>query len=101
MNFCCYICTIIWAGILIFPIFFLCCDWWQKFVYPAFDIPIATYYSLQRIFSSYSLQTMTLTVVDNRFGADKCQAIYDMLSRSQIKGFTFMNNTGRYDYESD
>lgn len=39
MNMCCLICTIIWGSFLIFPLCFMCCDWWQKMTYPSFDVP--------------------------------------------------------------
>ena len=40
VNCMCYFCTIFWGSIIILPLFFICCDWWQKCVYPAYDIPI-------------------------------------------------------------
>ena len=43
---CCFICTIIWGSILIFPLCFMCCEWWKKRVYPAAVVPISCYVAL-------------------------------------------------------
>ncbi len=48
-----------------------------------------------------NIQTLSLTVFDNRFNRDKCQILYNILSQSQLKGFTFINNADCYDLESD
>ena len=42
----CLICTIIWGSILIFPLFFMCCTWWKKMVYPAVVVPVSSYVAL-------------------------------------------------------
>lgn len=38
-NVCCIICTAIWGGILIFPMCFMCCDWWKRIAYASFNVP--------------------------------------------------------------
>lgn len=45
-GLCCLVVTLIFGCILIFPLFFLCCDWWRKKVYPTFSIPESTYLAL-------------------------------------------------------
>ena len=40
---CCFICTIIWGSIVIFPLCFMCCNWWKKMVYPTTIVPISSY----------------------------------------------------------
>lgn len=101
MNLCCFLFTVLCGGFLIFPLCFMCCDWWKKMVYPAHDIPIVAYQSLGRLISSPYLMNITINVVDSRFGAEKCQLLYSALSRSQVKGFQFTNGAGFYDYEND
>lgn len=99
VNTCCIVCTGIWGGILIFPICFMCCNWWKKIAMPAFEIPISTYQALQNLICNTNLQTITLSVCDNKFDAQKAQLLFSMLSSApNLKGFTFMNNTGEYDY---
>ena len=60
-------CTAIWGGFIIIPLFFMCMDWWKKCVYPAFSIPVSTYMKLDRIFKAPNLNNVTLTVNDNTF----------------------------------
>ena len=45
-GLCCLIVTIVFGCILIFPLFFMCCDWWRRKVYPTFSIPESTYVAL-------------------------------------------------------
>ena len=96
------ICTTVWGGFLIFPMCFMCCDWWKKMVYPAYEVPESTYYSLQNLFSLPAIQSVTLRVVDNRLDANKCQILYNALSRApSLKGFSFSNQTGMYDFQNN
>lgn len=46
MNQSCLIATIVGGSLIILPIFFMCCGWWKKIVYPAYDVPLSTYQSL-------------------------------------------------------
>lgn len=75
----------------------MCCDWWLKMTYPSFDVPESTYQALQALVCNSSLQVLTISVVDNYLGPQKCQILYEMLSRSRLKGFTFVNGAGHYD----
>jgi len=61
------LCTAIWGGIIIIPLFFMCMDWWKKCVYPAFTIPVSTYMKLDRIFRAPNINNVTLSVNDNTF----------------------------------
>lgn len=79
----------------------MCCGWWKRIAYAAFNIPEATYQSLQRLIMLPNIQTLSLTVIDNRFNKEKCQILYNILSQSQLKGFTFINNASCHDLESD
>lgn len=31
-NMCCFWNTVIWGSIFLFPLFFICCDWWKRIV---------------------------------------------------------------------
>lgn len=35
---CCFLLTIIFGMFLIFPIFFMCCGWWKKMIFPKYDL---------------------------------------------------------------
>jgi hypothetical protein len=55
---------------LIFPIFFMCCLWWKKIVFPAYEINEYTYRNLAKIVNMNSgVISLNLTVVDNAFNA--------------------------------
>lgn len=79
----------------------MCCDWWKRIAYGAFNIPTATYQSLQTLIALPNLQTLSLKVTDNCFNKEKAQILYNILSQSQLKGFTFVNSATSYDLESD
>jgi len=46
MNTSCMLATIIIGSFIFIPLFFMCCGWWKKIVYPAFEVPFSTYQSL-------------------------------------------------------
>jgi hypothetical protein len=69
MNVGCLTCTIIAGSFCIFPLCFMCCNWWKKMVNPAFDVPVRTYQSLQTLINCSELKSITLVVTDNLFGA--------------------------------
>lgn len=96
-----YICTIIWGSILIFPIFFICCAWWQRCVYPAYDIPYSVYESLGKLFRGGSLRNVTLNITDNTFDQAKAQLLYNFISSSKISGFTLINSAGPYNFKGN
>ncbi len=97
----CLFCTVFWGSIIIIPLFFMCCDWWMRIAYASFEVPESTYRALQNLICNSSLQTLTMTVLDNRLNATKAQILYDLLSRSQIKGFTLINLAGNFDLDSN
>ena len=35
-DYCCMISTMLIGSILIFPLFFVCCDWWKRKTFPIF-----------------------------------------------------------------
>jgi hypothetical protein len=77
----------------------MCCDWWMSLTYPAFDVPENTYRALAQLINGTPLQTLVISVTDNRLTKQKCQILYDLLSRSQLKGFTFINRALNFDFE--
>jgi hypothetical protein len=41
---------------------------------------------------------MTLNVIDNLFDATKAHILFNIVSQSQLRGFTFINNATPIDY---
>lgn len=88
----CHAFTVIFGSLLIFPLFFMCCMWWKKIVYPTYDLTMDAYQNLANFLSrAQNVNNLNLTVVDNSFGSQKARIIHDTLARSRITGFTFNN----------
>ena len=90
---CCLICTLIWGSILIFPLCFMCCDWWKNIVNPSFNVPVQSYSALGSLLRSANITHLNLVVVDNYFDASKAQALLAVIQHSSLKSFTFINNS--------
>ena len=95
-----FMCTLIWGSIIILPLFCMCMNWWKRCTYPIYDVPETVYDSLGRL-TRGSLTNMTLTVVDNCFSANKANILYNILSNSSMKGFTFINAATAFDYNNN
>lgn len=70
-------------------------------VSPAYSVPMSTYQKLSNLLYNPSIKSVTLTVCDSTFDKGKAMFLYDMLSRSSIKGFTFTNIATPNDYDSN
>jgi hypothetical protein len=69
-NTCCFLLTILLGSFCIIPLFFLCCMWWKKIVYPEYTLADQAYRNLGHIVNrSTGVINLTLTVVDNAFNA--------------------------------
>lgn len=79
----------------------MCCDWWQKKACDSYEIPEKTYKSLQSILRSEYLQSLTITVLDNRLNASKCYILYELLSKSSVKQFTLHNNAHHFGLDTN
>ena len=99
VNMTALMCTLIWGAIILFPLFFICCNWWKKCVGGISDVPLAIYQKLERIVRGPNMKNLTLIVNDNYFGAEKANVLYNVLSSSGLKGFTFINNAQALDYD--
>ena len=80
MSMASYLCTIIWASIIILPIFFLCMDWWKRCTFPAYTIASNVYMGLTRIFRGSNIKNVTLTVNDNTFDQAKARILYNHIA---------------------
>lgn len=91
-NVCCLVTTFFLGGCLIIPLTFMCCMWWKKIVNPFYELTIEAYRDIgQFIERNPTINNLNLVVVDNAFNAEKARVLYDILSRGQITGFTFVN----------
>lgn len=87
----CTICTFIWGAIIIFPLFFLCCNWWKRTTQPLYDVPYFAYGVLERLLTRSNIVHLRFQVYDNFFDDSKVQVLYDIISKSPIKSFHFAN----------
>lgn len=94
-------CTTIWGGIIIIPLFFMCMDWWKRCTFAAYTIPPNVYMSLTRLLAGSNIRNLTLRVTDNTFDAQKANILYNGMTQSRIKGFTFINMCGAYDFNGN
>jgi hypothetical protein len=65
---CCQLTTIIAGSFCIFPLCFMCCNWWKKCVNPAYEVPIRTYQKLAAVLLNPNIKSVTLYVTDSTFG---------------------------------
>ena len=98
---CCSLTTLIIGSILIIPLFFMCCSWWQKIVNAAFTVPLSTYQKIESLFANQSIRSFSLTVCDSTLDKTKANYFYGMLSRSSIKGFTLTNIAPPNNFQSN
>ena len=68
--------TIVCGSLIIIPLFFMCCGWWKKIVYPAYEVSNNTYQALQKVLCSPNIVSVSLNVNDNRFNAQKASILY-------------------------
>ena len=47
------------------------------------------------------MRSITLVVTDSTFDRTKAKVLYDMLSRSAVKGFSFINMASNNNYENN
>jgi len=58
----------------------MCCDWWKSWVHPAYDIDIAVYRGLAKLFSSPNLRNITLNVKDSTFSPEKAAILCQLVA---------------------
>lgn len=62
---------------------------------------MSTYQKLEALIYNPSVRTLTLSVCDNCFDKTKADFLYHALSKSSLKGFTFINNAIPCDYDAN
>lgn len=90
-NICCFIMTFMFFC-LIFPLCFMCCEWWKKIVSPLYELTAQAYLSIgDFIRVNPTVTNLNLTVIDNAFSAEKGRILAAALGNSRITGITFVN----------
>jgi hypothetical protein len=98
----CFWLTIISGMFFIFPFFFMCCSWWQKKVFPKYEISSNFYLSLTRFArSSPNCRYLNIKVCDNAFTSDKARALFNGLQGSRLTAFSFTNVAGNFNYANN
>lgn len=98
-DVCCLWATIIVGSILLFPLFFICCDWWKRRINKNFKVEDEGYEAIINLVHNSSVDEFYLMVQDNTFNKMKAEALCDALSRSKIKNFSFTNMALGFDCE--
>ena len=100
-NGVCYCLTFIFAC-LIFPLFFMCCNWWKKIVYPKYHVSAEFYRAVgQFVRNNATCTTVKLTVCDNQFNNEKVHILRDGLMGTQIQSLTVVNMAKAINYDGD
>jgi hypothetical protein len=98
-NYLCCILTGFLGFLLVFPWFVMFCEWWTKIVEPAFEIPLGIYHGLLALLKIPTIKSVNLEVQDNAFNNEKAKLLFDSLSVSEVKDFTFYNSGSAFDYK--
>lgn len=64
----------------------------------SYDIDIAVYKSLSKLFNSTNLKNIILTVKDSTFGPEKAAILCQLVACSRITHFTFLNTAGNWNF---
>lgn len=76
-NNCCFCLTILLGSFLILPLMVMCCGWWKKIVYPAYELAVDTYKSMATFIASCpNITSIMLVVADNNFNAEKARILH-------------------------
>ena len=96
------VCFTVLLACLIFPLFFMCCNWWKKIAHPKYEVNPTTYQAVGNALSSVpNLNNLSLTVVDNAFNNEKAQILYNIVGGRQLAAFTFDNMAPQLDWRED
>jgi hypothetical protein len=90
-SLCCYWNTIIWGSIFLFPLFFICCDWWKRIVNRIFEVNVEGYEGVARMILNSRAEDVYIMVQDNLFNAVKAQILIRALERSAVRNLVFTN----------
>lgn len=75
MDTCCLYSTIISGSILVFPLFFFCCDWWKRKVNVLYNVENQGYDALTELIKVCEAEELYLMIQDNFFNRSKAEVI--------------------------
>lgn len=78
-NMCCFWQTIIWGSIFLFPLFFICCDWWKKIVNKIYLVENSGYEGIAQLIINSRAEDVYLMVQDNLFSSSKAEILIKAL----------------------
>jgi hypothetical protein len=96
----CFLCTLFWGALLLFPLCCLCCNWWKKCVFPLYEVPSSLYLNLRRLLTGIHIRKASLVVLDNGLDSRKADILYNILASSTLRGFTLRNRALNCDYRA-
>ena len=96
-NICCWIWTIVMGSLFIFPLFFVCCNWWKKRALQTVVIDPYGYEGLAALIQYSGASEIYLTIQDNYFDINKAHTLINAISRSRIQNFSMVNIATGFD----
>lgn len=100
VDSCCFYTTIVAGGIVVFPLFFLCCDWWKRKVNKLYNVDNQGYDALTELIRKCQAYELYLMVEDNFFNRSKAEVIIESLQGSSVRNFVFSNVAGGFDADN-
>ena len=87
---------------LIFPIFFVCCNWWKKIVFPKYNLNAELYRAVgQFVRNNITCTIVRLIVCDSQFNSEKVHLLRDVLMGTQIQSLTVVNIAKAINYDDN
>ena len=96
-NLCLWVWTIVLGSIFLFPLFFICCNWWKRKTFQTFTVDPSGYQGVAELIQFSGAQEIYLTVQDNFFNQSKAHILLEAVSRSRIQNFSFVNVAQNFD----
>ena len=101
MNYVSFRCTQFWGTLLIVPCFCMITNCWKKYTFAKYDIAEAMYSSLEKLVKGTKMQSISLSIEDNCFGAKKAEILLNVLTGTALKKFSLFNLAKAIDYEEN
>jgi hypothetical protein len=79
------------GSIFLFPLFFICCDWWKKIINKLYSVEMSGYEGAAQLILNSRADDVYLMVQDNLFNESKAQVLIKALERSAVRNFVFNN----------
>lgn len=79
------------------------CKWWDRKVYPAYEIPTETYQSLgEYLLEGKQLKNIVISIADNNFTKQKGEILSFYLKKmTNVATFHLSNSAVMFDWKND